>query len=98
MNEFWITCPVAGTRVTMGVKATSEFLAEPFCTTASLMTCPACGKGHVWTPRGAVVLEEQFTGAERPQPEQPSPKRRKKCKPEKPIEIIGKAKTRPPRG
>jgi hypothetical protein len=87
VNEFWITCPAAGTKVSTGVKATPELLAEPLGTAASLMICPACGKEHIWTPRGAVVLEEQTT-AEAPQSDPPSRQRKKKRKPEKPIEII----------
>jgi hypothetical protein len=84
VSEFSITCPVSGTQVSTGVVVTPELLAEPLGTAATLMICPACGKQHIWTPRGAVVLEEQLPAPEVPPTERPSRKRQKKRKPEQP--------------
>jgi hypothetical protein len=58
VSEFCITCPATGTRVSTGVKASAKLLSEPLAVSATLMTCSACGNTHVWTPRGAIVIED----------------------------------------
>ena len=95
MSEFCITCPATGTRVSTGVKVVAELLIEPFANAAALMSCSACGKAHVWTPRGAIVDEDRSTPPEtaealiKPTDRQlPNKRKRKSRKDEKPIEII----------
>ena len=58
MSDFYITCPATGTRVSTGVKVRAKLLMEPLATAATLMMCSACGNTHVWTPRGAIVIED----------------------------------------
>jgi hypothetical protein len=58
MSMFMITCPATGEKVSTGVEFVPEIINSGLGLASALMQCPACGKQHVWTPRGAEVAEE----------------------------------------
>jgi hypothetical protein len=85
VSVFCITCLATDTRVSTGVKASAKLLSEPLAVAATLMTCSACGNTHLWTPRGAIVMEDnqptQSDNAKaQKQPSRGRPSKRKKTR------------------
>jgi hypothetical protein len=58
MSMFMITCPAKGEKVSTGVEYVPEIFDGGRGLASALMQCPACGKQHIWTPRGAEVSQD----------------------------------------